>query len=85
MKRLADGTEAVFAEKGVLQTVPAAAFGITAHHPEQGKDRLKRRCARNSAKVAGREGFEPPERFHVRRFSRPEQSTALPPTRWMCL
>ena len=31
--------------------------------------------------LAGREGFEPPERFHVRRFSRPEQSTALPPTR----
>ena len=36
-------------------------------------------------KLAGREGFEPPERFHVRRFSRPEQSTALPSTRWMCV
>lgn len=31
--------------------------------------------------MAGGEGFEPPERFHVRRFSRPEQSTTLPPTR----
>lgn len=31
--------------------------------------------------MAGREGFEPPERLHVRRFSRPEQSTALPPAR----
>lgn len=29
--------------------------------------------------MAGREGFEPPGRLHVRRFSRPEQSTALPP------
>ena len=31
--------------------------------------------------MAGREGFEPPEGLHLRRFSRPEQSTALPPTR----
>lgn len=32
-------------------------------------------------KMAGREGFEPPEGLHLRRFSRPEQSTALPPAR----
>ena len=30
--------------------------------------------------VAGREGFEPPEGLHLRRFSRPEHSTTLPPT-----
>ena len=35
--------------------------------------------------VAGREGFEPPERLRVRRFSRPEQSAALPPTRFAAL
>ncbi len=32
-------------------------------------------------KMADREGFEPPEGLHLRRFSRPEQSTTLPPTR----
>ena len=31
--------------------------------------------------MAGGEGFEPPGRLHARRFSRPEQSTTLPPTR----
>ena len=31
--------------------------------------------------MAEREGFEPPVRFHVRRFSRPVHSTTLPPLR----
>ncbi len=31
--------------------------------------------------MAGGEGFEPPGRLHAHRFSRPEQSTTLPPTR----
>lgn len=29
--------------------------------------------------MADREGFEPPEDLHLRRFSRPEHSTTLPP------
>ncbi len=29
--------------------------------------------------MAEREGFEPPVRFHARRFSRPMHSTTLPP------
>ena len=32
-------------------------------------------------KVAGRQGFEPWERSHVQRFSRPPHSTTLPPPR----
>ena len=31
--------------------------------------------------AAEREGFEPPVRFPTQRFSRPPQSTALPPLR----
>ncbi len=31
--------------------------------------------------VAGRQGFEPWERSHVQRFSRPPHSTTLPPPR----
>ena len=31
--------------------------------------------------VAEGEGFEPPEGLHPQRFSRPPQSTALPPLR----
>lgn len=31
--------------------------------------------------LAGRKGFEPPEPFQVRRFSKPVHSTTLPPAR----
>src|ERR1051325_7305649 len=32
-------------------------------------------------RLAEREGFEPPSGFHLKRFSRPPQSTTLPPLR----